>query len=78
MIGFAGTAPALNASSYRGGGMPFFAFFCSIVFAPFLSSLRLFFLSVNLGMRAMGIGMTLVHSTFSPSFVSVFSEMAHL
>ncbi len=46
------TAPALKASSYRGGGVPFFTFFCSIFFAPFLSSLRLFFLSVNSGMGA--------------------------
>ncbi len=32
--------------------MPFFVFFCSIIFAPFLSSLRLLFLSVNTGMGA--------------------------
>ena len=34
-------APVLNSSSYRGGGVPFLAFFSSIFFAPFLSSLRL-------------------------------------
>ena len=43
-------APALKASSYRGGAVRFFVFFYSMVSAPFLSSLRLFFLSVNSGM----------------------------
>ena len=41
-------APALNSSSYRGGGVPFLAFFSSIFFAPFLSTLRLVSLSVNM------------------------------
>lgn len=45
-------APALNASSYRGGGVPFFFVFSSMVLAPFLSILRLAFLSVNSGMGA--------------------------
>ncbi len=31
---------------------PFFTFFCSIIFALFLSALRLFFLSVNSGIGA--------------------------
>ena len=43
-------APALNSSSYRGGGVPFLAFFSSIFFAPFLSTLRLVSLSVNMAM----------------------------
>src|SRR5699024_4795200 len=47
------TAPALNASSYRGGAVRFFVFFCSITCAPLLSSLRLFSLSVNSGMGAL-------------------------
>ena len=41
-------APVLNSSSYRGGGVPFLAFFSSIFFAPFLSTLRLVSLSVNM------------------------------
>ncbi|RKJ60920.1 hypothetical protein D7X33_27265, partial [Butyricicoccus sp. 1XD8-22] len=44
-------APALNASSYRGGGLPFL-FFVDIFYALFLSILRRFFLSVKSGMGA--------------------------
>ena len=44
------TAPVLKFSSYRGGSVPFLAFFSSIFFAPFLSSLRLISLSVNMTM----------------------------
>ena len=35
------------------GCCSFFIFFCSIAYAPLLSSLRLFFLSVNSGMGAL-------------------------
>ncbi|RKJ72741.1 hypothetical protein D7X33_21115, partial [Butyricicoccus sp. 1XD8-22] len=45
------TAPALNASSYRGGGFPFL-FFVGIFYVPFLSILQRFFLSVKSGMGA--------------------------
>ena len=44
-------APVLNSSSYRGGGVPFLAFFSSIFFAPFLFTLRLVSLSVNMAME---------------------------
>ena len=46
------TAPALNASSYRGGAALILFFCCPIFITHFYSILRLTFLSVDSGIRA--------------------------